>query len=93
MGVESKKPLPTSPYQGRPEIQIKNVSWISEIPKHDKNYTAQIRYHGEFLPCKIKLTGKTSAEVIFTKPILVASGQSIVLYDHDICLGGGVVVE
>ena len=31
-------------------------------------------------------------EIIFEKPILVASGQSCVVYDGDICLGGGVVV-
>ena len=47
-----------------------------------------------FLRIKNKkmITGKRKAEVIFEKPILVASGQSCVIYDKDICLGGGVVV-
>ncbi len=71
---------------------IENTNWISEIPETNKSYTAQIRYHGEFLSCQIKIKSKTSAEVIFSKPILVASGQSIVVYDGDICLGGGVVI-
>jgi tRNA-uridine 2-sulfurtransferase len=72
--------------------RIDNTNWISEIPKLEKTYTAQIRYHGEFLLCKIKIKSKLSAEVVFEKPVLVASGQSIVVYDKDVCLGGGVVV-
>lgn len=76
-------------------ILIKDVNWINEIPKPDKTYTAQIRYHGELLSCKVSCGSKASAdsaEVIFKKPILVASGQSCVIYDKDICLGGGVIV-
>lgn len=72
--------------------RIENVNWVSEVPKENKIYTAQIRYHGEFLLCKVKILKKSKAEVIFDKPILVASGQSVVFYDKDICLGGGVVV-
>ncbi len=73
-------------------LGLQSINWISEIPKEDKTYTAQIRYHGEFLSCKIKIKTKDSAEIIFEKPVLVASGQSVVVYDGDICLGGGVVV-
>lgn len=73
-------------------LVLEETNWISEIPKPDKTYTAQIRYHGEYLPCKVKIKSKTKAEVIFQKLVLVASGQSIVVYDKDVCLGGGVVV-
>jgi tRNA-specific 2-thiouridylase len=73
-------------------LLLENTNWISKVPEENRNHTAQIRYHGEFLPCKIKVTGKTKAEVIFKKPTIVASGQSCVLYDKDVCLGGGVVV-
>jgi tRNA-specific 2-thiouridylase len=73
-------------------VNIKEVNWISEIPKPKKDYTAQIRYHGEFLDCKIKILSKDKVEVIFNKFVQIASGQSIVIYDNDVCLGGGVVV-
>ena len=82
----------TPPQRGGEVISLENINWISEVPKKDKNYTAQIRYHGEFLLCKIICQSRTLAKVIFTKPVLVASGQSCVLYDGDICLGGGVVI-
>lgn len=83
--------------------RIENTNWISEVPEK-KNYTAQIRYHGELLHCKVvcqrpSLThlSKTVfdtgiAEVIFSKSVMVAPGQSCVVYDKDICIGGGVVV-
>jgi tRNA-specific 2-thiouridylase len=74
------------------DYRIENTNWISEVPKEKKKYTAQIRYHGGFLSCQIKVFSKNEAEIIFEKPILVASGQSIVVYDGDVCLGGGVVV-
>ena len=73
---------------------LRNVNWISEVPKANKIYTAQIRYHGEFLSCKIKCSKnfEQEVEVIFKKLVLIAAGQSCVVYDKDICLGGGVIV-
>jgi len=73
-------------------LNLKNTNWIFEIPKANKNYTTQIRYHGEFLSCKIKCAKSNFAQIIFDKSVLVASGQSCVIYDKDVCLGGGVVI-
>jgi len=72
--------------------KIENTNWIAEHPSEKKNYTAQIRYHGEFMPCKVMCARLGLAQVIFEAPVLVASGQSIVIYDGDVCLGGGVVI-
>ena len=57
-----------------------------------KEYTAQIRYHGDFLPCKILASDKSNSLVAFTEPVIVSPGQSVVFYDNDICMGGGVVI-
>ena len=75
----------------RKNYRIEDTNWITKIPKSEKNYTAQIRYHGEFLSCKVQIFPKNTAEIIFNKPTIVASGQSIVVYDGNVCLGGGVV--
>lgn len=72
--------------------RIKNTNWISDIPQENKKYIAQIRYHGEFLPCKVKCAKSNFAQVVFEKPTLVASGQSIVVYDGNVCLGGGIII-
>ena len=78
--------------EGLREVELIDTNWISEILKPNKNYTAQIRYHGEFLSCQVVCKSNASARIIFEKPILVASGQSCVIYDGNVCLGGGVVV-
>ncbi len=78
---------------------LEDTNWINEAPEPNKIYTAQIRYHGEFLPCRIKVFPNNKAEVIFQKlasglpaKTLVAAGQSCVIYDKDVCLGGGIIV-
>lgn len=98
LGDELCSTTPSKKHISNFSVNIDNTNWISEIPQDLsaqvgwKKYTAQIRYHGEFLLCKIKIKSKLSAEVVFEKPTMVASGQSIVVYDKDVCLGGGVVV-
>ena len=72
--------------------KIKEINWIEKAPKENKNYSCQIRYHGELLPCKIKCATSDVAQVFLGKPVLAASGQSCVIYDQDICLGGGVII-
>ncbi|MFZ2150234.1 MAG: tRNA 2-thiouridine(34) synthase MnmA [Minisyncoccia bacterium] len=72
-------------------IRIENTNWVSEIADPAKKYTAQVRYHGEQFPCSVKIISKTEAEVVFNAPVVVASGQSVVVYDENVCLGGGVV--
>lgn len=85
-------PNPTKNNSGTSKnIQLEKTSWVNNAPEDNKKYTCQIRYHGEFLSCQVK-NKKNIAEIIFEKPILAAPGQSIVLYDKDVCLGGGVVV-
>lgn len=78
------------------KINLENTNWINKVPKLDKEYTAQIRYHGELIPCKIKYPTldvvQNKVEIIFSKPILAASGQSCVVYDKDVCLGGGIII-
>ncbi len=72
-------------------INLTNTNWITK-PEMNKDYKCQIRYHGELLDCKIKPdTNTTCIEAVFVKNVLVDSGQSIVFYDGDVCLGGGVV--
>lgn len=76
------------------EYILQRTNWVSEEPKENKSYKAQIRYHGEFFDCSIICGSPTSAdrvEVKFDKDVLVDSGQSVVLYDGDTCLGGGIV--
>lgn len=67
-------------------LQIESTNWINETPKKGKTYDAQVRYHQDYQKCRIK-----DNKIIFEKPQIAASGQSIVLYDKDACMGGGII--
>lgn len=73
------------------KVELEQTNWISLKPDATRTYDAQVRYHGELLKCKIVSKENGTAEIIFEKNQIVASGQSIVFYDGEICLGGGVV--
>jgi len=71
------------------KVTVKNVNWI--IEPAGPSLEAQIRYRGERLPAVLGLEGKNLA-VEFAKPVRGLSlGQSLVFYDKDVCLGGGVM--
>jgi len=72
---------------GKKEFELEDVNWISEIPETGKKYKARIRYRGELKLCEIE-----DSNVVLDKSELTASvGQSLVIYDGDVCLGGGVI--
>jgi tRNA-specific 2-thiouridylase len=74
------------------EIVLEKVVIRGEI-EIDKQYTAQIRYHGELLPVAILSLNDTKMTIKFEKSDPTASsGQSVVIYDGEICLAGGVIV-
>lgn len=73
-------------------IRLMRTSWIDGEPHTRKTYSAQVRYHGELSLCTVAVNGDTFADVVLEKPLLVAEGQSVVLYDGDVCLGGGIVM-
>ncbi len=81
----------TSADEGAKAISIKECNWISVEPVAGKKYKAQIRYHGEYIPVETEEIKNTSVTLKFKSSMLVAPGQSIVLYDGDMCMGGGVV--
>lgn len=61
------------------------------IPETQKKYRAQIRYHGDYKTCNIYLENNRY-KIIFDEPdYSLSKGQSIVVYDHNVCIGGGIV--
>jgi tRNA-specific 2-thiouridylase len=75
------------------EIKIKNVNWtLGAEPDLEKEYFARIRYRQPLEKCHLLRQGATLT-VKFQKPQkAVTAGQSVVLYDKETCLGGGIIV-
>lgn len=76
--------------QETPEkIQLLSTNWLSD-PSVVASITAQYRYHGPRIAGTLD-----AARTTFTPnaplPEALASGQSLVLYDGDQCLGGGII--
>jgi len=78
--------------KGGQSLILENVNWISgTAPKVDKIYSARTRYRAELFPCKI-LTGRGEVKVEFLElQEPSAPGQSVVVYDGEECLGGGII--
>lgn len=77
------------------EVKLKDVNWISEnSPEPDKSFKARSRYRQDLQDIRIKSLDLEAKECIveFIKPqYSISPGQSIVIYDKDICLGGGII--
>ncbi len=68
------------------EFNLTETNWFN-LPLDNKTYSAQIRYHGELLTCQIK-----GNKITFTKPLTdLAAGQSVVVYDGQTVVGGGII--
>ena len=74
-------------------VKLDRINWISgEIPDLSKKYTARIRYRQPLEECKIKKIVKGEFELHFIKSQkAITVGQSAVIYDGEICLGGGII--
>lgn len=76
----------------RPELTASHLTWISAEPAFPCTCTAKIRYRQEDQPCTILSVDNGVAKVVFDKPQrAVTPGQSIVFYQDDKCLGGGLI--
>ena len=74
------------------KLTIKNINWtLGKEPDFSKKYFARIRYRQPLEECVIKKdNGKI--EINFTRPQKsITAGQSIVIYDGEVCLGGGII--
>lgn len=73
------------------ELSLIKTNWILKKPEIGRGYSARVRHLGELLSCTLASIDNSESEFVFDEPQALAQGQSVVMYDGDICLGGGVV--
>jgi tRNA-specific 2-thiouridylase len=71
-------------------VTLQDVSWIGEVAPGE--YQARFRYRQPLIEAKLMLD-RSSATVVLAVPRYVPQGQSLVLYQGERCLGGGVVAQ
>lgn len=69
---------------------LKDVHWIESEPTLPLRALAQPRYHAQPIPVSIS-KNEQRYQVQCDEPQLLSPGQSLVLYDNERCLGGGLV--
>jgi tRNA-specific 2-thiouridylase len=68
------------------EILLEDINWISGTPA-DGEYECRFRYRQPLIKCELR-----GNKAIFKEPqTSVNPGQSLVLYDGEVCVGGGVI--
>jgi len=74
-------------------VVISDTNWIgTKTIDPAKIYSARFRYRQQLESCTIKQTSDTTTTIHFTTDqTAVSAGQSMVLYDGEICLGGGTI--
>ncbi|MGD2084167.1 MAG: tRNA 2-thiouridine(34) synthase MnmA, partial [Chromatiales bacterium] len=73
------------------------LHWIAEPPMPDGetlHCAARIRHRQPLQACRARLSGPAQLRVEFNRPQrAVTPGQSVVLYQGDECLGGGIIEQ
>ncbi len=74
-------------------LEAEQLSWVSgSPPEAGAELAAKIRYRQDDQRCRVEEVGDGSLRLAFMTPQRAATaGQSVVLYDGDECLGGGVI--
>ncbi|SRR5579883_2288921 len=69
-----------------------NVHWIHHIPALPFKAAAKTRYRQQDQACVIEKMEEDHYRVTFAEPQrAITPGQSVVFYQDDICLGGGII--
>ena len=76
----------------RTSCMVDDLHFIGEPRPTPFEVTAQTRYRGEKIATVIESAGGIM-KVRFQSPLIVSPGQSIVLYQGDACIGGGIIAS
>ena len=71
-------------------ITLSNVHWINEAPV-DGIYQIRSRHRAPLIDANLKTVGSDVVLELENPQRAIAVGQSVVIYDGEICLGGGII--
>ena len=71
---------------GKQKHCLERVSLVADEPPEAPEVQCQIRYHGE-----LHTANMVGDNITFSEKVLIAPGQSIVIYQGEKCLGGGII--
>ena len=74
-------------------LQAKQLSFgLGQLPAEGR-YTAKTRYRMQDAACELRYNSDDEMELLFDNPQwAITPGQSVVIYDQQYCLGGGIII-
>ncbi len=75
----------------RRQVQVENLHWINEAPQSDETLHVRIRHRASLVEAHFEGSALENLELAEPQRA-VTSGQSVVIYRGNVCLGGGIVV-
>jgi tRNA-specific 2-thiouridylase len=77
----------------REKLSATQLNWVAGRDPHTHwVYTAKPRYRSADMPCEIDSIEDGRAEIVFAQPQwALTPGQSVVVYESTVCLGGGII--
>jgi tRNA-specific 2-thiouridylase len=76
------------------QLTADDLSWCASTAPAPGRYAAKTRYRQSDAPCNLTYNDKGELALAFDDPQwAVTPGQSAVLYDGEVCLGGGVIAS
>ncbi|RLM52641.1 tRNA 2-thiouridine(34) synthase MnmA, partial [Halobellus sp. Atlit-31R] len=81
------------PWLLSPQLEAGQASWVAgEAPATGSALSAKTRYRQADVACMVNSAAGERFALSFEEPQwAVTPGQSAVLYDGDVCLGGGII--
>lgn len=76
----------------QPALRLTSVHWIGEAPAEGA-YQVRTRHRGALIEANLAYEGEEVVLNLSQPERAVAAGQSVVVYDGEICLGGGIVTS
>lgn len=74
------------------EVVVRDAHWInSAAPPPNLALQVRLRYRGPLIDCQIRIEPDKAVLTLGTDQRALAAGQSAVLYDGDLVLGGGII--
>lgn len=72
------------------EIKINQLHWINEHPA-DGEYEVRIRHRAPLKKIQLQINDNEATLKLESPERVAAPGQSAVIYDGDLCIGGGII--
>ena len=75
----------------RPKLTLTSAHWINETPQPGE-YQVRVRHRASLISTQLSFNEDSSVELALNNAErAVAAGQSVVIYNGDFCVGGGII--